>query len=72
MLAPGADKLTPDELKDQTQLQGFLGAVSDFYKDLAKDRKLLTDRLKKTMVPWSNDHTLAFKRIKQKIQYLPC
>jgi hypothetical protein len=44
-----ADKF-PDEIKENKQLQRFLGClnyVSDFYKALAKDGKILTERLKK-------------------------
>jgi len=39
-----------DEITDTKQLQRFLGAlnyVADYYKDLAKDTKILYDRLRK-------------------------
>ena len=42
----------PDELRDKKQLQRFLRClnyVSDFYKNLVVNRKLLTDRLKKNL-----------------------
>jgi hypothetical protein len=65
----------PDEIKDKTQLQRFLGClnyVSDFYKDLAKDRKILTERLKKKPPAWTAKHTQAVKKIKGKVKTLPC
>ena len=64
-----------DELRDKKQLQRFLGClnyVSDFYKNLAVDRKLLTDRLKKNLVDWSEQHTQAVRKIKEKVKFLPC
>ena len=48
-----ADKF-PDKILDKTQLQRFLGSlnyVSHFYKDCAKDRKILNERVKKEPVP---------------------
>jgi len=48
-----ADKFL-DKILDKTQLQRFLGSlnyVSYFYKDCAKDRKILNERLKKEPVP---------------------
>jgi hypothetical protein len=44
-----ADKF-PDEIREKKQLQRFLGClnyVSDFYNALAKNRKILTERLMK-------------------------
>ena len=46
--------------------------MSDFYKNLAVDRKLLTDRLKKNPVDWSKQHTHAVRKIKEKVKFLPC
>ena len=46
----------PDEIKDKTQLQRFLGSpnyVSDFYLNLRTTIKLLFSRLKKTPKPWT-------------------
>ncbi|KAG5592391.1 hypothetical protein H5410_042905 [Solanum commersonii] len=37
-----------------------------FIKDLAKDTTIIYDRLKKNPKAWSNDHTEAIKRIKEK------
>jgi hypothetical protein len=47
-------------LLDKTQLQRFLGSlnyVSHFYKNCAKDRKLLNERLKKDPMPLGLKHT---------------
>nr|KAJ0225652.1 hypothetical protein LSAT_V11C100043300 [Lactuca sativa] len=65
----------PDEIKDKTQLQRFLGSlnyISDFYKDLAIDSAPLYDRLKKNPPPWGQDHTKAVKLIKLKVKKIPC
>jgi hypothetical protein len=46
-----ADKFS-DEIREKKQLQRFLGClnyVSDFYNALAKDRKILTERLVKNL-----------------------
>ena len=45
--------------------------MSDFYKYLVVDRKLLTDRLKKNPVDWSEQHTQTVKKIKEKVKFLP-
>ena len=50
----------PDEIKDRTQLQRFLGSlnyVAEFYPNLRILIKPLFQRLKKNHVPWSNEHT---------------
>jgi hypothetical protein len=63
-----ADKF-PDKILDKLQLQRFLGIlkyISHFYKDFAQDRKLLNDRLKKEVRPWTDAHTQAVKKIKAK------
>ena len=44
----------------------------DFYKNLAVDRKLLTARLKKNPVDWSEQHTHAERKFKEKVKFLPC
>jgi hypothetical protein len=49
-----------------------LNYVSDFYKALAKDRKILTERLKKNNPAWTTKHTQAVKQIKSKVKRLPC
>ena len=46
--------------------------MSYFYKNLAVDRKLLTDRLKKNPADWSEQHSQAVKKIKEKVKFLPC
>ncbi|KAG5587049.1 hypothetical protein H5410_047483 [Solanum commersonii] len=59
----------PDIITDKTQLQRFLGSlnyVAPFIKDLAKDTAIIYDRLKKNPKAWSNDHTEAIRRIKEK------
>jgi hypothetical protein len=68
-----ADKF-PDKILDKTQLQRFLGSlnyVSHFYKNCAKDRKLLNERLKKDPMPWTEAHTQAVRNIKSKVKHLP-
>jgi hypothetical protein len=64
----------PDKITDKTQLQCFLGSlnyVSHFYKDCAKDRKIMNDRLKKDPMPWTEAHTEAVRKIKSKVRHLP-
>nr|XP_016504724.1 PREDICTED: uncharacterized protein LOC107822681 [Nicotiana tabacum] len=65
----------PDIITDKTQLQRFLGSlnyISPFIKDLAKDTALLYERLKKNPKACTDSHTEAVKRIKQKVNNLPC
>ena len=65
----------PDNILDTKQLQRFLGSlnyVSDYYKDLAKDTAILYSRLKKNPQPWTEEHSLAVRRIKAKVKCLPC
>ena len=65
----------PDEIKDKTQLQRFLGSlnyVADFYPNLRILIKLLFQRLKKNPVPWSNEHTQVVKQVKSQVKELPC
>ncbi|KAL5776920.1 hypothetical protein ACOSP7_009846 [Xanthoceras sorbifolium] len=64
-----------DKIKDNQQLQRFLGSLNylaDFYKDLAKDAKPLLARLKKNPIPWTEACTKAVQRIKMKAKELPC
>jgi hypothetical protein len=54
----------PDEIKDKTQLQRFLGSlnyISDYYKNLALDCAPLHNRLKKNPLPWTEEHTKAVR-----------
>lgn len=69
-----ADKFS-DEIKNIKQLQRFLEClnyISNFYKDLNKDRKLLQGRLRKNPNLWTDAHTQAAQNIKNKIKVLPC
>jgi len=68
-----ADKFL-DKILDKTHLQRFLGSlnyVSYFYKDCAKDRKILNERLKKEPVPWTHEHTRVVQKIKARVKTLP-
>jgi len=54
---------------DKLELQRFLGSLNyknHFYKDCAQDKKLLNDRLKKESNPWTDAHTQAVKKVKEK------
>ena len=65
----------PDEIKDKTQLQRFLGSlnyVSDFYPNLRTTIKPLFSRLKKTPKPWTREHTNIVKLVKEQVKSLPC
>ena len=65
----------PDEIKDKTQLQRFLGClnyVHEFFKYLGTICKPLYQRLKKKPEPWTQEHTKTVQHIKEKIKYLPC
>ena len=65
----------PDEIKDKTQLQRFLGSlnnVADFYPNLRILIKPLFQRLKKNPAPWSNEHTQVVKQVKSQVKELPC
>ena len=65
----------PDEITEKTQLQRFLGSlnyISPYYKNLAEDTAVLYDRLKKSPLPWSDEHTKAIQKIKQNVKNLPC
>lgn len=70
-----ADKF-PDEIRVKKQLQRFLGSlnyVSDFYKELAFNTKILYEQLrKKKSSEWSDAHTRVIKNIKQKFKEIPC
>ena len=65
----------PDEIKDKTQLQGFLGSlnyVAEYYPNLIILIKPLFQRLKKNHLPWSNEHTQVVKQVKSQVKELPC
>lgn len=69
-----ADKF-PDEITNKTQLQRFLGSlnyISSYYKNIAQDTAILYDRLKKDPKPWSDYHTQAVRKLKEKVKTLPC
>ena len=57
----------PDKILDKTQLQRFLGSLNyvlDFCPNINRIAKPLHDRLKKTPVAWSEEHTKIVKHIK--------
>lgn len=57
------------------QLQRFLGSlrnIRDFYKNLAKDSKPVYPRLKKTHVPWTEEHAQAVRLLKRQVKELQC
>ena len=65
----------PDEIKDKTQLQRFLGSlnyVADFYSNLRILIKPLFQRLKKNPAPWFNEHTQVVKYVKFQVKEFPC
>ena len=65
----------PDEIKDKTQLQRFLGClnyIANFYKELRIICKPLFQRLRKNPLPWTDQHTQAVKTVKDHVQRLPC
>ena len=69
-----ADKF-PDELREKTQLQRFLGClnyVSDFLPNLRKTIQPLFQRLQKNPKLWTNQHTPLVKQVKQKVKTLLC
>ena len=65
----------PDEIKDKTQLQRFLGClnyVANFYKELRIICKPLFQRLRKNPLPWTDQHTQAVRTVKKQVQKLLC
>ena len=69
-----ADKF-PDEIKDKTRLQRFLGClnyVSEFFPNLRQLCEPLYKRLRKNSPPWTEEHTNIVKILKQKVKTLPC
>jgi hypothetical protein len=67
----------PDKILDKTQLQRFLGSlnyVSHFYKDCAKDRRLLNQRLQKEPMPWTENILKLFEtsKLKSGTSYTAC
>ncbi|KAG5570655.1 hypothetical protein H5410_060421 [Solanum commersonii] len=72
--ASAAGKGKEKIITNKTQLQRFLGSlnyIAPFVKDLAKDTAILYDRLKNNLNAWSDDHTEAIKRIKEKVKTFP-
>ncbi|CAK8530641.1 unnamed protein product [Lathyrus sativus] len=60
----------PNIITDKKQLQRFLGSlnyIADYYKNLAKDTAILHTRLGKNPGPWTNKHSQAVQRIKNKV-----
>ena len=65
----------PNEMKDKNQLQRFLGSLNyvvDFYPNLRVLIKPLFQRLKKNLVPWSNEHTQVVQQVKGRVKEFPC
>jgi hypothetical protein len=65
----------PDKITERNPLKIFLGcfhSLSYYYQDLAADRKILSNRLRKNAPKqWTEVHTKAVQRIKAKVQKLP-
>ena len=69
-----ADKF-PNEIKDKRQLQRFLGClnyVSDFFPHLCQLCAPLYRRLKKNLVPWTEEHIKIVGQVKEKVKSLTC
>ena len=65
----------PDEIKDKTQLQRFLGNlnyVSNLYPNLRTTIKLLFAKLKQNPKPWTQEHTNIVKLVKKQVKSLTC
>jgi hypothetical protein len=65
----------PDIITDKKQLQRFLGSlnyIADYYENLAMDTSILHARLRKNPGPWTDKHSQAVRRIKNKVKCLPC
>ena len=68
-------KKFPNEIKNKTQLQRFLGSlnyVADFIPEIRIVAKPLFNRLRKNPKPWEKEHTEAVKKIKTFVKTLPC
>jgi len=68
-------KKFPDEIKDKTQLQRFLGClnyVADFIPKVRILAKPLFSRLKKNPPPWGEEQTKSVKELKKLAGTLPC
>jgi len=68
-------KKFPNEIKNKTQLQRFLGClnyVADFIPEIRIVAKPLFNRLRKNPKPWEKEHTEAVKKIKTLVKTLPC
>ena len=69
-----ADKF-PDEIKDKTQLQRFLGCLNYVAEFIPKIRQIcapLFQRLQKNPPAWTDKHTQIIKQIKENVKSLPC
>ena len=65
----------PDKILDKTQLQRFLGSLNyvlDFCPNINRIAKPLHNRLKKTPVAWSDEHTKIVQHIKTIVKSIPC
>lgn len=65
----------PDEIKDKKQLRRFLGClnyVSIFFPHLKHSCAPLYKRLRKSPKPWTDEHIIIVKQVKNRIQSLPC
>ena len=65
----------PDEIKDKTQLERFLGSLNyihDYYPNLAADAAILYSRRRKNPPPSGPEHTDTVQKIKAGVKPLPC
>lgn len=65
----------PDEIRDKTQLQRFLGSlnyVADFIPKVRHICEPLYLRLRKNPIPWGDEQTQSVKKIKRLVQNLSC
>ena len=68
-------KKFPNEIKNKTQLQRFLGClnyVADFIPEIRIIAKPLFKRLRKNPNPWEQEHTEAVEKIKTLVKSIPC
>ena len=69
-----ADKF-PDEIRDKRQLQRFLSCLNyvlDLVPHLRQLCAPLHRRLRKNLVPWTDEHIKIVRQIKEKVKSLPC
>lgn len=65
----------PNELKEKTQLQRFLGCVNyvaDFIPNIRIICAPLFKRLRKNSLPWSEEMSHSVREVKRLVQSLPC